>query len=69
MQVYNWIGSVIPPLDEIKEKGLLVQNCLPETLKYKPDIERKHEIKLITTSQKTLPEKNLTFWEMLVEMI
>ncbi len=61
VQVYNWIGSVIPPLDEIKEKGLLVQNCLPETLKYKPDIERKYEIKLITTSQKTLPEKNLTF--------
>ena len=61
VQVYNWIGPEIPLLDQIKEQGLLVQNCLPETLAHKPDLERKYAIKLITTSRKALPEKNLTF--------
>ena len=61
MQVYNWIGPEIPLLDQIKEQGLLVQNCLPETLVHKPDMERKYAIKLITTSRKALPEKNLMF--------
>ena len=71
VQIYNWVGAELPSLDEIKEKELLVQNCLPETLAKKPDMdnndlprddmERKYAIKLITTSRKAIPEKNLTF--------
>lgn len=61
VQIYDWVGAELPSLDEIKEKELLVQNCLPETLRRQPDIKREYAIKLITTSRKMLPEVNLTF--------
>lgn len=63
VQVYKWIGDEIPRIGEVKTKDLLIQNFIPETLAYKPDMERRYSIKLITTSKKMLPEKNLTFLE------
>ena len=61
VQVYKWIGEEIPKVDEVKTKDLLIQNFMPETLAYKPNIERRYSIKLIITSKKMIPENNLTF--------
>lgn len=61
VQVYNWIGEKVPQLEKIKTKGVLVQNILPETLLYKPDMEQKYSIRLITTSAKEIPNDNLTY--------
>lgn len=61
VQVYNWVGEEIPQLKKIKAEGLLVQNFMPETLLYKPKIERKYSIRLIATSVKEIPNKNITF--------
>lgn len=61
VQVYKWISEEIPQVEEVKTKDLLIQNFVPETLAYKPNIECKYSIKLITTSEKMLPENNLTF--------
>lgn len=61
VQVYNWVGEEIPQLEKIKAEGLLVQNFMPETLLYKPKIERKYSIRLIATSVKEIPNKNITF--------
>ena len=59
--MYNWVGEEIPQLEKIKAEGLLVQNFMPETLLYKPKIERKYSIRLIATSVKEIPNKNITF--------
>lgn len=61
VQVYNWVGEAIPQLEKIKAEGLLVQNFMPETLLYKPKMERKYSIRLIATSAKEIPNKNITF--------
>lgn len=61
VQVYKWISEEIPQIEDVKTKALLIQNLMPETLVYKPNIERKYSIKLITTSKKMLPKNNLTF--------
>lgn len=61
VQVYNWVGEEIPQLEKIKAEGLLVQNFMPETLLYKPKMERKYSIRLIATSVKEIPNKNITF--------
>jgi len=61
VQVYNWVGEKIPQLEKIKAEGLLVQNLMPETLLYKPKMERKYSIRLIATSAKEIPNKNITF--------
>lgn len=61
VQVYKWISDEIPQMEEVKTKALLIQNFMPETLEYKPNIERKYSIKLITTSKKMLPKNNLIY--------
>lgn len=61
VQVYKWIGEEIPQLEKIKSKGLLIQNFMPETLLYRPDMEQKYSIRLIATSAKEIPNDNLTF--------
>lgn len=61
VQVYKWIGKEIPPIDCLSEKNLLIQNFIPENLKYKPDIEREYNIKLLSTSKKVIPSDKLTF--------
>ena len=61
VQVYKWISEMVPRIDEVKTKELLIMNFLPETLVYKPDIEPQYFIKLLTTSKKMIPESNLTF--------
>lgn len=61
VQVYKWIGEEVPEMEKVNKMPLLVQNFLPETLVYKPNLERKYSIKLITTSKKMMPEKNITY--------
>lgn len=61
VQVYKWIGEEIPQLEKIKSKGLLIQNFMPVTLLYRPDMEQKYSIRLIATSAKEIPKDNLTF--------
>lgn len=61
VQVYKWIGETLPKLDDIKTMDLLIQNFIPETLLYKPNIEPQYSVKLITTSKKKLPVDNLVF--------
>lgn len=60
VQVYKWIWQEIPQLDEAVKKDLLIQNYLPITLKYKPDIKPEYYIQLINTSKRMIPENNLT---------
>ena len=60
IQVYNWIGEDIPKIEEIKSKKLLTLNFMPETLKYKPNIEYKYEATLVVTSIKDIPNNQLT---------
>lgn len=61
VQVYKWISEDIPKVNEMKTKDLLIQNFMPATVTFKPDIERKYSIKLITTSKKMISEKNIIF--------
>lgn len=61
VQIYNWIGEEIPQLEKIKSKELLIQNFMPETLLYKPNIEKRYSIRLIVTSAKEVPNDRLTF--------
>ena len=55
IQVYKWIGEEIPQLESLKSKELLIQNFVPETLNYKPDIKPEYLVQLITTSKKDIP--------------
>ena len=61
VQVYKWISDEMPQINDLKAKSLLIQNFVPETLAYKPDIKPNYYITLITTSKKMLPKENLTF--------
>lgn len=61
VQVYKWIGDEIPALEIIRKEKLLIQNFVPITLKYQPNIEKEYFLELITNSKKDIPYENLTY--------
>lgn len=61
IQVYKWIGEEIPSLGSLADMKLLVMNILPVTLLYEPNWQREYMIKVLSTSKRVIPEKNLTY--------
>ncbi len=61
VQVYKWIGSDIPAIGVLVNMNLLEQKFYPSVLTYNPDKEKEFNIKLLSTSQKTIPKDNLCF--------
>lgn len=61
VQVYKWIGEEIPSLDSLPTFKLLEQRFFSTVLQYHPDIERKYQLNLLSTSEKMIPKENLTF--------
>jgi hypothetical protein len=61
VHVYQWIGSDIPSLDEIRSMDLLPQGFLPIAYNNNPNREKEYVIKLLSTSEKVIPKDNLTF--------
>ena len=61
VQVYNWVGETIPPVEFFKDMKLLPLNCSPTTLLYKPNIKKEYVIQLVTTSQRVIPKESLSF--------
>lgn len=61
VQVYKWIGEEIPTIEKIEKLPLLIQNYEPETLRYKPDIEPRYLMELITTSKNMISKQKLKY--------
>lgn len=61
VQVYKWIGSNIPSLNELSDIALLPAFCTPSTLSNLPNKALCYEIKLLSESEKAIPNDNLTF--------
>ncbi len=61
VQVYKWIGNDIPSLDFIQKQKLLQQGSFSSVLKYKPNWKREYFIKLLSISERVIPNKQLYF--------
>jgi hypothetical protein len=61
VHVYQWIGSSIPSLDEIKNMSLLPQKFLPSVYINNPNKEKEYLFDLLVASEKAIPKGNLTF--------
>lgn len=61
VQVYKWMGDEVPSVDDLSEFELLPAFCYPFEFKKNPDRMVEYNIKLISTSQKAIPNDNLVF--------
>lgn len=60
IQVYKWIGCIIPSIEELSGLELL-PICQPTGPVKTPNNKQNYEIKLITESEKSIPKSNLMF--------
>ena len=61
VNVYQWIGSDIPSLDEVKQMTLLPQKWLPVVYEKKPNKEKEYLFNLLTESERAIPKDKLKF--------
>ena len=61
VHVYQWIGSDIPSLDQIKKMTLLPQKCFPVVYEKNPYREKEYLFNLLTTSERVIPKDKLKF--------
>lgn len=61
VQVYKWIGSDIPSIDQLSNFDLLPAFFSPAAFKKFPNKTVEYKIKLISESEKVIPRDNLTF--------
>lgn len=61
IQVYKWIGGCIPCLDELSNIDLLPAFCTPLMLNNLQNKTLSYKIKLLSESEKAIPNDNLKF--------
>ena len=62
VQVYKWIGRVIPPIGELVNMKFLEQGFYPTVFEKRPHAKKEFFIKLLSTSQRVIPKDKLSFF-------
>lgn len=61
VNVYQWIGSTIPLLDEVKNMELLPQKYWPIAYSKNPNQQKEYLLDLLVNTEKSIPKDHLTF--------
>lgn len=61
VHVFQWSGNEIPDLGQLENINILPQGYFPSVLAFYPDTCFDYRINLLATSEKMIPQDNLTF--------
>ena len=61
VHVFQWSGNEIPDLGQMETMNILPQGYFPSVLAFNPDTRFDYRVNLLATSEKMIPQGNLTF--------